>query len=63
LAKGKNALSLCILYIKFNKNYGFMSYWPLALKYIYVNAERIEMPDPKRRFSAYRIGLQGAKKS
>jgi hypothetical protein len=39
-----------------------MSYWPLALKYIYVNAERMEMPDPKR-FSAYRRGLQGAKTS
>jgi hypothetical protein len=60
LAKGKNALSLCILYIKFNKSYGFMSYWPLALKHISVNAERMEMPDPKR-FSARR-GLQGAKK-
>jgi hypothetical protein len=39
-----------------------MSYWHLALKYIYVNAERIEMPGPKRS-SAHRRGLQGAKKS
>jgi hypothetical protein len=40
-----------------------MSYWPLALKYIYVNAERIDIPDPKRGLSAQRRSLQGAMKS